>query len=229
LDVVADPIRLHLEAADEKNREGSTLPVRADLAADLAAWIAETNLSPADRVFTVPRDLRKILDRDLKAASIAKRDDRGRTLDVHALRTTLCSLLSAKGIAPRTAQQAMQHSDMKLTMGVYTDPKLLDVAGALDSLPGLPLSPRLALPLAPASGPHGQFVPFRGKDQSDVRSINRDGEMDGSASSVNEKGPLSTADSGPTGIGLTGFEPATSWSRIPPALPASACKVAWRS
>ena len=31
----------------------------------------------------------------------------------------------------------MRHSDIDLTMGVYTDPKLLDVRGALDALPAL--------------------------------------------------------------------------------------------
>jgi hypothetical protein len=68
-----------------------------------------------------------------------KRDDRGRILDVHALRTTFGMLLSKGGVAPRTAQAAMRHSDIKLTMGVYTDPKSLDVRGALDALPALPL------------------------------------------------------------------------------------------
>jgi hypothetical protein len=29
----------------------------------------------------------------------------------------------------------MRHSDIKLTMNVYTDPKLLDVRAALDALP----------------------------------------------------------------------------------------------
>jgi len=33
----------------------------------------------------------------------------------------------------------MRHKDIKLTMGVYTDPKLLDVRGALEALPALPL------------------------------------------------------------------------------------------
>jgi hypothetical protein len=84
--------------------------------------------------------LHRILDRDLKPAGIAKRDDRGRTLDVHALRTTFGTLLSKGGVAPRTAQAAMRHSDIRLTMGVYTDPKLLDVRGAMDSLPNLPLA-----------------------------------------------------------------------------------------
>ena len=33
----------------------------------------------------------------------------------------------------------MRHSSVDLTMNVYTDPKLLDVHGALDSLPKMPL------------------------------------------------------------------------------------------
>jgi hypothetical protein len=80
----------------------------------------------------------KIFDRDLKHDGILKRDERGRTLDVHALRTTFGTLLS-KGVPLRTAQAAMRHSDPSLTANVYTDPRLLDVHGALDALPSLPL------------------------------------------------------------------------------------------
>src|SRR5436190_902037 len=61
------------------------------------------------------------------------------TLDVHALRTTFGTLLSKGGVAPRTAQAAMRYSDIRLTVQVYTDPRLLDVRGALDTLPALPL------------------------------------------------------------------------------------------
>jgi integrase len=194
----ADPPYLVLEAADEKNREGSTLPLRTDLAADLRQWLADKatafheaargsptvqfdprhhkrekrvlddstqregqsclplttlpTLPPDTPLFTVPRDLVRILDRDLVAAGIArrvkahgklkidKRDERGRTVDVHALRHTFGTLLSAAGVAPRTAQAAMRHSTIDLTMNVYTDPKLLDVAGAIDALPALSLA-----------------------------------------------------------------------------------------
>ena len=108
---------------------------------------------PADTpLFTVPDKLVRIFDRDLVAAGIArrvevapgkwkvdKRDERGRTVDVHALRHTFGTLLSKGGVAPRTAQAAMRHSKMDLTMNVYTDPKLLDVAGAVEALPSLPL------------------------------------------------------------------------------------------
>jgi integrase len=145
-----------LDAADEKNREGNDVPLRNDLANDLRDWLSEKlerihaealkrgepipARLPADTpVFTVPAGLLRILNRDLKLAGIPKRDERGRTLDVHALRTTFGTLLSKGGVAPRTAQAAMRHSDIKLTMQVYTDPKLLDVAGALNALPALPL------------------------------------------------------------------------------------------
>jgi len=85
----------------------------------------------------VPAGLIRILDRDLKLAGIPKKDDRGRTLDVHALRHSFGTLLSVVGAAPRTAQAAMRHSDLSLTMNVYTDPKLLDVRAALNALPAL--------------------------------------------------------------------------------------------
>src|SRR5439155_7986767 len=90
-------------------------------------------------VFEVPSGPRRIFDRDLKHAGIPKRDERGRTLDVHALRTTFGTLLSKGGVPLRTAQAAMRHSDPSLTANVYTDPKLLDVHDALDALPSLPL------------------------------------------------------------------------------------------
>jgi integrase len=157
-----------LDAADEKNREGNEVALRDDLAADLRDWLAfklerlqgearergesiPARLPPDTPVFNVPARLVKILDRDLVLAGIArrvkvggrwridKRDDRGRTIDVHALRHTFGTLLSKGGVAPRTAQAAMRHSDIKLTMNVYTDPALLDVRGALAVLPALPL------------------------------------------------------------------------------------------
>jgi len=47
--------------------------------------------------------------------------------------------LSKSGVPMRVAQAAMRHTDPSLTMGIYTDPALLDVAGAMDVLPDLPL------------------------------------------------------------------------------------------
>jgi integrase len=130
-----------LDARHEKNRQGSIIPLRADLAEDLRLWIANrrSNPQPTDPLFDVSINLVKVLDRDLEFAGIAKRDERNRTACVHSLRHTFATLMSRGGVAPRTAQAAMRHSTIDLTMSVYTDPKLLDVVGALDALPGLPL------------------------------------------------------------------------------------------
>ena len=72
--------------------------------------------------------------------STPKKDECGPTVDLHALRHVLGTHLSKNGVAPRTAQAAMRHSSIDLTMNTYTDPELLDVRGALEALPELPLS-----------------------------------------------------------------------------------------
>jgi len=59
---------------------------------------------------------------------------------VHALRHTFGTHLSKNGVATRTAQAAVRDSSLDLTMNVYTDPTLLDVAGAMEALPGVSLN-----------------------------------------------------------------------------------------
>ena len=97
-----------LKAFDAKNRTEATIPLRRDLANELSSWINDraqnervdvlkfnamadttihrTNtikLASETRLFRVPVELVRILNRDLKLAGISKRDDRGRVLDVH--------------------------------------------------------------------------------------------------------------------------------------------------
>ncbi len=243
-----------LNAADEKNRQGSTIPLRLDLANDLREWLSDTpnaatlrlrnrNATPDSKrpLFTIPAGLVRILDRDLLAAGIDKRDERGRTIDVHALRHSFGTLLSKGGVAPRTAQAAMRHSSIDLTMNVYTDPKLLDVYGALDSLPSLDLdsSPaterqtmratgtdtrdaatdsrhavaKFAPAFAPNIGQRGQSVSF-----AVISSDDADEEATPSASDENltmpsEKALPAVSAGKASDVGATGFEPATSWSQ----------------
>jgi integrase len=253
LDLTPGNSFLQLDAADEKSREGNTVAIRDDLAADLRAWLndklgaiingASGNDEPlpmrlaGDRpVFQVPVGLVRILDRDLKAAGIPKRDDRGRTVDVHAMRTTFGTLLSKTGTAPRTAQAAMRHSDIKLTMGVYTDPRLLDVRGAVEKLPVLPLptgadavahqarrtgtedhlrngSRAVAPAVAPTRCNQGHFRSSSDTEGSANESQSNGREFCGNAEDVNAKPSLTSAVTEGHEVGLTGFEPATSWSR----------------
>jgi hypothetical protein len=145
-----------LYAADEKNREGSHIPLRSDLVSDLRVWLREklhvlqecargrgepipVRLSGDTPVLVLSQEFLKIFNRDLAAANLPKKDGRGRSADLHSLRYSFASLLSARGVPLRTAQAAMRHSDPKLTANVYTDPVLLDIAGAIESLPDLPI------------------------------------------------------------------------------------------
>ena len=149
-----------LLAKDEKAGRGATIPLRDDLVGELKEFLtAELTVLQArareagDAVpmrmpartplFHLPRDFIKIFDRDLAAASIPKKDDRDRTVDLHALRHTFGTHLSAAGVRPRTAMAAMRHSSLDLTMNVYTDPRLLDVAAAVDALPTFGVSTRV--------------------------------------------------------------------------------------
>ncbi len=195
-----------LEAANEKNGAGSTIPLRSDLAADLRQWIDERGLTATDLLFTVPAGLRLILDRDMKAAGIPKRDDRGRTVDVHALRTSFGTMLSVTGTAPRTAQAAMRHSDIKLTMGVYTDPKHLEVREAVERLPEFARSTSSACPAAVnpvtesvhdcarTGDRNGQFLAPAGTMGGESNNMSDGRLTDEKACFVNEKAPVTSPD-----------------------------------
>ncbi len=149
---------LKLESKNEKNRSGSTVPLRADLAAELKAWV-ESKVRD-ELVFRVPAGFLKIMNRDMRAAGIPKVDADGRVAHVHGLRTTFGTHLSAAGVAPRVAQAAMRHSDISLTMNTYTDARLLDTASAVESLPdlgGQPDCPNVGRMVAPTVAPEADF------------------------------------------------------------------------
>ncbi len=148
----AKPAFAELLAKDEKAGRGAQIPLRADLVSELRNYLAHRlkweqeqalrddrpvpiRLAPDSKLFTVPWDLVRIFDRDITAADIAKHDERGRVVDVHALRHTFGTHLSKAGVTPRVAMAAMRHSSIELTMNIYTDPALLDVGAAVDSLP----------------------------------------------------------------------------------------------
>ena len=230
-----DAPHLELHAADEKNRKGALLPLRADLATDLRGWVGEKlaiaqadaadgglpvpDSLPADTpLFSVPSQLARALKADLKAAGIPHTDDRGFVVDAHALRGTFATLLAKGGTNPRIVQELMRHSDPRLTANVYTTLRMTDTRGALDVLPSLPTGPQLLPPvLAPTVFNPGQ------SESSEVKSGQLSGEVDGvreedeKGRNVNEKGPLTTSViSGPRSAKVTqqvaavGFEPTTS-------------------
>ena len=132
--------RIVLKSENEKNRNGSELPLRKTLAAEIKDFIKQKGLAPKDKLFTIPK-LRTFKD-DLGFAGIALKDEDGRSIDFHGLRVSYATHLSKSGVDPRTAQACLRHSDIRLTMQVYTDPTLLNVVGAIDKLPDISIDQR---------------------------------------------------------------------------------------
>lgn len=58
-------------------------------------------------------------------------------VDRPALRSTFISWLSMSKASPRTAQMLAGHTDIRLTMKSYTDPRLLGGRSAVEALPAL--------------------------------------------------------------------------------------------
>jgi len=71
----------------------------------------------------------------LERVGICYKDDQGRQADFHALRRSLNTHLAQKAVDPQTRQEIMRHSDIALTLDVYTDKAMLPLAEAVERLP----------------------------------------------------------------------------------------------
>ena len=136
-DLSSDSPTVSVAARVSKRRRQDAIPLRADTASVMRAVLASK--APAAPVFHLGRNARtaEMLRADLKAASIPYRDDAGRVADFHSLRHTTGSFLAVTGASPKVAQSIMRHSDINLTMGVYTHSYREDEAAAVDKLPDL--------------------------------------------------------------------------------------------
>jgi hypothetical protein len=58
--------------------------------------------------------------------------------DFHSMRHLFITSLERAGIRPKMAQILARHSDIRLTMGIYTHVELHDRTMAIEALPGPP-------------------------------------------------------------------------------------------
>ena len=58
--------------------------------------------------------------------------------DFHSMRHLFITSLERAGISPKMAQTLARHSDIRLTLGLYTHVELHDQTAAIESLPGPP-------------------------------------------------------------------------------------------
>jgi len=129
---------IKINASISKNSKDDTVPLHHDLVARLKA---KKLTSTGSHVFEVPSRMH-LYKKDLKAADIPYKDEKGRQADFHALRHTFATMLHANGANQAVAMKAMRHSDPKLTAVTYNDSDLLPVANAVSQLPSVISKPK---------------------------------------------------------------------------------------
>ena len=154
LDVECELPTISLDGTRTKNGEPATVVLRADLALDLADWLADrltverekhrtsdqpvpTRLDPDAPLLRVPSI--RVFDADLAFAEIPKRNARQEVACRRSLRRTGATLLTDAGASSAVVSAWMRHKGDTLAQRVYTDRELLDIRRWLDLVAALPL------------------------------------------------------------------------------------------
>lgn len=124
---------VRLRASTTKNRKFSVIPLAPALAAYLRT-IRPADVSPGDRVYPRIPCMGRLM-KYWEQAGVPYVDELGRVADFHSFRMTFNTELQKSGVPPRIAQELLRHSDIKLTMQVYTDASQLPLESAVTKLP----------------------------------------------------------------------------------------------
>ena len=155
-----------INAEFSKRRQQETQVLHPSVVERLQEWLAIKKPAPNELLFPVSRKVpggierktAKMMRHDLAAARkiwieeatseeeksvreesdfLAYQSHDGRFADFHANRHTFITNLARAGVSPKTAQTLARHSDIRLTMNVYTHTDLAEKAEAVSRLPGL--------------------------------------------------------------------------------------------
>jgi hypothetical protein len=129
----ADPPTVFLRAIHAKNRRDATLPLRQDVVEMLREQLA--GLLPEAPAFALgaKKSGAEMLKDDLEAAGLKYIED-GRYFDFHALRHQFGSMLAAANVPVKAAMDLMRHSDVNLTMALYSHMALTTKAEAMEMM-----------------------------------------------------------------------------------------------
>ena len=118
-----------------KNRTETEQPLPLEFAEELDRWIRR-NARPDEKVWPGNWYQRaaEMLQVDLAVAKIPYETEEG-FLDFHALRATFITSLVRAGVHPKVVQTLARHSQIELTMQLYTKLTSQETASALDALP----------------------------------------------------------------------------------------------
>jgi len=211
------PAQILLRAVTTKSKRADSIALHPQIAQALRDYRPE-NAQQEDRVLvTVPG--MKVLKADLLMAGISFKTDAGR-VDLHSLRTSLGTYLSAHGVPLRLAQAHLRHTDPRLTANIYTDERSLPVAAAIIELPSFPTEPAPARnPLRMTGTDPTVCKPRAAHAQRAQRSIEQESSTACSDNGTDDERKTQTPLDGPEKGGATeheeaskrvmGFEPTT--------------------
>jgi len=137
-DLLSLPPTVRIQAKNAKNNEEVKLAVTNELATQMRVHLA--NKLPSAQALAVPTLGAKMLRYDLKRAGIEYQDANGEYYDFHSLRCQTATNLARAGVHPSVTQKRMRHSDINLTMNVYTKVSSEDDAKAVAAMPKLSAS-----------------------------------------------------------------------------------------
>lgn len=168
--LTTDPPKVTVRAAYSKRRRQDVVPLHPEVAARVKNWLATKNGQPATQpVFDLKapggglRRTSLMMKLDLEQARedwieqagknkkerkrreesdfLQYQDESGLYADFHANRHTFISNLAKSGVSPKVAQTMARHSDINLTMNVYSHVNMEDQAAAIRELPAPPKLP----------------------------------------------------------------------------------------
>ncbi len=146
---------ISVRASTTKNGKKSEIEIHPQLETELRR-IKPEDADGATPVFSIGMIASMwMLKRDLMAAGIPYKDAQGRRVDFHALRGSLNTHMALAKVDPQTRKEIMRHSDIKLTLDVYTDKTMLPTSQAIRCLPAFE---KCAPIRAPHSGIFGHLV-----------------------------------------------------------------------
>jgi len=160
----AEPPTATVEACYSKHRREDRQVLHPEVVRLLKDWLAKKKLKPTALLFPISgrvpggieRKTNKMIRLDLASArekwlgeaasdESKKREESdflryknaaGRYVDFHSLRHFFITSLERAGVSPKMAQTLARHSDIRLTLGVYTHVELQDQTAAIGALAG---------------------------------------------------------------------------------------------
>ena len=144
-DLTSTPATVVCKAGYSKRRRNDVIPLHEVVVIRFKEWLASKGKLKLDEpLFPLRskggslRQTSKMMQADLERANIPYCDENGLYADFHASRHTFISNLARAGVSPKLAQSIARHSDVNLTLGVYSHVHVDEQATAINTLSAPP-------------------------------------------------------------------------------------------